>query len=599
MKEILRKSGVDFIEDFPWGTHFCQFYQTKEDLIDILVPYFKAGLENNEFCMWITSEPLDAEDAKQALKKAVKDLNSYIKKGQIEILDYTQWYTKTGEFNTDIVLNGWIEKEKQASKNGFSGLRLTGNTFWLEEKDWEDFTDYEEKINNVIGNYKMIALCTYSLDKCSASDIIDVVKNHQFALIKQDEKWKSIESSENISLRESLKESEAEYYSLFDNMIDGFAYHKILLDETEKPIDYIFLEVNDAFGQFTGLKREDLIGKRVTQALPGIENDPADWIGIYGKVALTGDKIKFENYSTQLDRWYSVSAYSPERGYFITVFEDVTERKQAEQSLLQANERLEMAQRASRAGTWDWNVITNHIEWSSELIKLFGLDPQKTIPSFEVWNNILHPDDLKIANQRIEKALKGRTNLDSEYRIVLPDGQIRWINALGQGIYDDQDRPIRMIGICIDITNRKQIEDALRENEYQYRHLVQTANSIILRLDIKGNITFINEYAQKFFGYEENEIIGKSIFGTIISEKAITERDLGELVKIIITNPDECYLNENENIRRNGKRVWVTWSNKAIIDENDQVIGILAVGIDVTARKHAEQALEIAHQEAL
>ena len=68
-----RKTGIDILGDAPWGTHFCQFYKTKEDLIDILVPYFKAGLEDNEFCMWVTSEPLKAEDAKAALKKAIKN----------------------------------------------------------------------------------------------------------------------------------------------------------------------------------------------------------------------------------------------------------------------------------------------------------------------------------------------------------------------------------------------------------------------------------------------------------------------------------------------------------------------------------------------
>jgi hypothetical protein len=100
MGDKSRKTAIDIIGDVPWGTHFCQFYQTKEDLIDILVPYFKAGLENNELCMWITSEPLNSEDAKRALKKKVKNLDDYIKKGQIETLDYSQWHTKPEYFDS-------------------------------------------------------------------------------------------------------------------------------------------------------------------------------------------------------------------------------------------------------------------------------------------------------------------------------------------------------------------------------------------------------------------------------------------------------------------------------------------------------------------
>ena len=123
-----RKTGIGLIGEVPWGTHLCQFYQTREDLIDILVPYFKAGLENNEFCMWVTSEPLNVEDAQRALKKAVRNLDDYTGKGQMEILDYKDWYTKSGSFDADKVLQSWVEKEKQAIERGFDGIRLTGNT---------------------------------------------------------------------------------------------------------------------------------------------------------------------------------------------------------------------------------------------------------------------------------------------------------------------------------------------------------------------------------------------------------------------------------------------------------------------------------------
>ncbi|MFH1629199.1 MAG: MEDS domain-containing protein [Pseudomonadota bacterium] len=118
MEKGLRKTGIDLIGNASWGTHFCQFYQTPEDLIDILVPYFKAGLENNEFCMWITAEPLNAKKAKASLKKIVRDLDDYIEKGQIEILDFSQWYTKSGKFDADEVLDSWVEKEKQALELG-------------------------------------------------------------------------------------------------------------------------------------------------------------------------------------------------------------------------------------------------------------------------------------------------------------------------------------------------------------------------------------------------------------------------------------------------------------------------------------------------
>ncbi len=132
-----------------------------------------------------------------------------------------------------------------------------------------------------------------------------------------------------------LKEAEARYRSLFANMIDGFAYHQIVTDDAGKPVDYVFLEVNDAFEHLTGLSKESLVGRRVTEAIPGIAGDPADWIGTYGKVALDGQSLRFENYSEHLNRWYLVSAYSPAKGFFATVFQDVTQRKQMEARLRQ------------------------------------------------------------------------------------------------------------------------------------------------------------------------------------------------------------------------------------------------------------------------
>ena len=205
MQDEIRKSGIAVIGDVPWGTHFCQFYQTKQDLIDTLVPYFKTGLENNEFCMWVTADNLTVAEARKAMTKAMPGFSTYLKKGQIEILPYNEWYLQQGGFfNSQSVLNGWVEKLNKALKKGYDGLRLTGNTFWLEKKDWHNFTDYEEAVNNVIGKYKMIALCTYCLDKCSATEIVDVIRNHEFALIKQEGKWELFENSRYKTTKEEL-----------------------------------------------------------------------------------------------------------------------------------------------------------------------------------------------------------------------------------------------------------------------------------------------------------------------------------------------------------------------------------------------------------
>ncbi|RPI22415.1 MAG: PAS domain S-box protein [Acidobacteria bacterium] len=334
----MRQTGLDIIGPAAWGTHFCQFYRTTDDLADILVPYFKAGLENNEFCMWVTSPPFEEGRATEALRQKLPDLERYQKEGRIEILPYSAWYLAGGEFDSQRVLKGWVEKLQAALDRGLEGLRLTGNTFWLEEKDWRSFTDYEEEVNNIIGRYPMLALCTYSLEKCGASEILDVIRNHQFALMKSEKGWDIIESSSMRSVREKQRESEQQYETLFNSLGEGFALHEIICDEAGVPCDYRFLDVNPAFEQQTGLARAVVRGKRVTDVLPGIEQH---WIQTYGEVALTGKARHFENRSEALGKDFEVIAYSPRHGQFAVLFLDVTERKRTEEEVRRTAQELE------------------------------------------------------------------------------------------------------------------------------------------------------------------------------------------------------------------------------------------------------------------
>ena len=146
--------------------------------------------------------------------------------------------------------------------------------------------------------------------------------------------------TERKLVENALKESETEYRSLFKNMLSGLAYHKVVVDDQGQPVDYIFLEVNDAYERLTGLGK-DVIGKRMTEIIPGIRNYEPDLIRIFGNVALTGEEISFEFFFEPFGLWFSVAAYSAEEGYFVTIYNDITERKWTEESLQKLNEELE------------------------------------------------------------------------------------------------------------------------------------------------------------------------------------------------------------------------------------------------------------------
>ena len=188
----------------------CQFYKTKQDLIDVLVPYFLDGLKNNEFCIWVTSDFLNKDEAIAAMQKMLPNFSEYLKEGKMEILSHTEWYLKDGQFESQRVLNGWVKKYVNAIAAGYAGMRVTGNPFWLNsQQDWNDFTEYEAEVNKVIDGSKVLVLCTYSLDKCDLDKIIDVVANHKFGLIKRSDKWTLIENSSHKRVEEALRKTES------------------------------------------------------------------------------------------------------------------------------------------------------------------------------------------------------------------------------------------------------------------------------------------------------------------------------------------------------------------------------------------------------
>ena len=172
------------MERLPWGTHACQFYRSPADLVEMLVPYFAAGLRANEACLWITSGALGAREAKELMREAVPGFDASLAKGQIEIRDVKDWYTAGSRFDGADVLEAWLEQEQRALKRGYAGLRLTGDTSWVERAAWNDFMAYERKVNEVFPRHRLIGLCTYCLDLCSAEDVMEIARRHEFALVR-------------------------------------------------------------------------------------------------------------------------------------------------------------------------------------------------------------------------------------------------------------------------------------------------------------------------------------------------------------------------------------------------------------------------------
>jgi signal transduction histidine kinase len=188
-----RKSGIGILGDMSWGSHFCHLYDTKQELIDILVPYFKAGLENNEFCIWVISNPVSEDEARSALGRAVPALDRHLAAGDIEFQSYSQWYLKSGASDTARIIDAWKEKLREALAKGYSGLRGNGNVTWLKEKDWQQFAEYERNVDELIASQRMIVLCTYPLAVIEAAKLFDLAGAHQFLIARRFGNWEILE----------------------------------------------------------------------------------------------------------------------------------------------------------------------------------------------------------------------------------------------------------------------------------------------------------------------------------------------------------------------------------------------------------------------
>jgi len=205
MTAEMGKTGIDVVGDMPWGTHFCLFYETLTDLLEPLVSYCKAGLESQEFCLWVVAAPLTEEDATHALKQAVPDLDRYLDDHSIEIASAHDFYLQNGRFDLKKVTDGLNEKLASASARGYAGVRVTGDSAWLEKRDWKDFCEFEDSINQFIANQRLTVLCTYPLAAFGPDDVLDVVRTHQLAVTNRRGIWDVIETAGRKQAKAEIK----------------------------------------------------------------------------------------------------------------------------------------------------------------------------------------------------------------------------------------------------------------------------------------------------------------------------------------------------------------------------------------------------------
>ncbi|MFW9261400.1 PAS domain S-box protein [Nostoc sp. CALU 546] len=269
-------------------------------------------------------------------------------------------------------------------------------------------------------------------------------------------------------------------------------------------------------------------------------------------------------------------------------FRDITQRQRAEEALRQSELQYRSIFEAINDGLFITEIETEKVtEVNPAACQMHGYSYEEFLtlhPSVYI-----HPDSHSVFLEFLETTQSGEQFYGPAVDIC-KDGTLIDVEVKGTTcIYNGKPH---ILAIVRDITARKRTEEALRQSEVQYRDLVQTANCIILRWDGNGNIIFLNDYGQRIFGFDLDEIIGRNVIGTIVPETETSGRDLQTLMVDICQHPENYLFNENENLCQNGDRVWIVWANKPILDAQGNLVEILSVGTDATERKRAEAALQ-------
>jgi signal transduction histidine kinase len=207
MPTELRKTGINVVGDLPWGAHFCYFYETKQDLLDILIPYFKTGLENREFCLWLisNSDLLTVEEATSALRNALPDLGRYVAERSIEVVGHEDWFLSGDAFDPQTIGNRFRKKLNEALTRGYAGMRVNGSPAWLRDAGPQELRRFEAEFDKLFPHERIIASCTYPLASIGAEEIFDVVRTHQFAIARRQGEWEVLETPELIQAKQEIE----------------------------------------------------------------------------------------------------------------------------------------------------------------------------------------------------------------------------------------------------------------------------------------------------------------------------------------------------------------------------------------------------------
>ena len=465
MATVLRPTGIDGVGDRPWGTHFCHFYETPDDLLDTLVSFLRAGLESRESCVWVVADPLTEADARKALGHTAFS-------GDIEILPAREWYLEDTTFDPKRVMAAWNDKLVAALRRGYEGLRVAGQTSWVPATQWNAFCDYEKALSESFIDQPITWLCAYPVEARGIAEILDVARTHDFSLARRHGQWEVFDEKIRRRDDEQLRKSEERWRAVFENSAVG-----IVLQSGDR--SGRFLAANAAYQRMLGYSAEELGTLTFTDITYEEDREANRQLATE---LLEGKRQSFELMKRNRRKdgtlmWVSIHvSMIPGTGsndqMFMSIVDDITERKRAEEALGRSERQFRALFEEAAVGIALVDLAGRPFESNRKLEQILGYSPHELrgMP----FTAFTDPEDAKADWGLFSDLLSGKHDhyhLEKRYR--RKDGALVWGDLTVYIVRDDRGQPMFSIGMVQDITDRKRAEEALQEARAELAHVAR------------------------------------------------------------------------------------------------------------------------------
>ena len=194
LDDAFRPTGISVLGDVPWGTHLCLFHETKCDFLALMAAFFSAGLQNQEFCLGVLPDYVSEEEALSAFRQAMPDFDRHLSRGNIELIPRDRWIGTAGKVDIAGVMERYREKLREALSKGYAGLRAMANgSEWLLRNEPRKFSEFERTLDDHIAGKKILLACSFQLQECNATDLLDATCTHQVAAALRSGLWEIVE----------------------------------------------------------------------------------------------------------------------------------------------------------------------------------------------------------------------------------------------------------------------------------------------------------------------------------------------------------------------------------------------------------------------